>query len=209
MDRSAFLRDDSWHGSFLELSIELGPTGNDARAAQALQALWTHPALRGPWSRRSDFSTPPVEPKLDATSLMGCLQVADGIEVGCLSFLVREDAGDDWLDLSIPTGMLELMFSVSYPLDTATNPWLSSVENLLAAIGARVFTVVPFRLGLLGEEASGSCSASQLTVAHCERGGVLVPMSRWEELQPARTPEELTPGLAYAPHWGPHITYAG
>jgi hypothetical protein len=67
-------------------------------------------------------------------------------------------------------GMLEQAFDVAYPLDSATNPWIVRVESTLVDIAASIFTEAPFQLGLLGEEASGACSASELTTARCEAG---------------------------------------
>jgi hypothetical protein len=39
MDRLEYLRDENWYGSFYEIALELGPTGDDALAKQALRAL--------------------------------------------------------------------------------------------------------------------------------------------------------------------------
>ncbi|WP_433930044.1 hypothetical protein AB3662_39700 [Sorangium cellulosum] len=196
MDRSTYLREDLWRGSYFELALEIGPAGDDSRAKRALEALWQHPALLGPWERKDGFGSDPIMPVLHPSPLVGCLRF-DDVELGCLSYFVREEPGSDWLDLSIPTGMLEAAYRVSYPLDAETDPWLVRLERLLATIGARIFEVEPFQLGLLGEEASGASSASELTVEECERGGLLVPLQLWESRGSRRASELIAPGLAF------------
>jgi hypothetical protein len=208
MDRDTYLTEDSWHGSYFELALQIGPAGDDRVAEQALHALWRQPELRGPWLAKDEFGSEPIAPSLSHYSLYGCLKFGD-VELGCMSYFIREEPGSDWLDLSIPTGMFELAFPVSYPLDTQTNPWLAKVERVLATIGARIFEATPFELGLLGEEASGASSASELSAVECERGGLLVPAPLWEALSPGRVPELIAPGLVYAPYAGPHISYGG
>ncbi|WP_434045827.1 MULTISPECIES: hypothetical protein [Sorangium] len=208
MDRSTYLRKDFWRGSYFELALEIGPAGDDSRAKRALETLWQHPALLGPWERKDEFGSDPMVPVLHHSPLLGCLRF-DDVELGCLSWFVREEAGSDWLDLSIPSGMLEAAYGLSYPLDAQTDPWLVRLERLLATIGARIFEVEPFQLGLLGEEASGASSASELTVEECEQGGLLVPLQLWESYGSRRAPELIAPGLAFVPFFGPHITHGG
>src|SRR5262249_19121655 len=153
MDRHEYLLDENWYGSFYEISLELGPVGNDALAMQALRALWSQPEVRGPWRERSDFDSEPDDAAIEIgkVHLYGCFILDDGSEVGCMSYLIRVDGKSDWLDLSIPTGMLERRVSISYPLDTATNPWMVEFDERLARIGAAIYGMAPFRLGLIGE----------------------------------------------------------
>src|SRR6185295_16655237 len=115
MDRAEYVRDDSWYGSFYEVALELGPSGNDVLAMQALRCLWSQPELRGPWRERTDFESQPNDSdiSLREVRLYGCFRLDDDSEVGCMSHLIREEGGADWLDLSIPTGMLERRFPVS------------------------------------------------------------------------------------------------
>jgi hypothetical protein len=211
MERAEYLRDENWLGSFYEVSLELGPFGDDALATRALETLWRQPELRGPWIDRTAFSSDPDSILLspEHTPLYGVLVLDTRDEVGCTSHLVRIEGESDWLDLCVPTGMLELKFPMTYPLDRATNPRLAKLDRLLARIAARIYEVAPFRLGLVGEEASGVRSAGELTAADCERGGFLVPESLWRTVAPNRVPETLTAGLVYAPFNGPQITYGG
>ncbi|AGP35346.1 hypothetical protein SCE1572_12935 [Sorangium cellulosum So0157-2] len=208
MDRSTYLREDLWLGAYFELALEIGPAGDDRRAKRALEALWQHPALRGPWEREDAFGSDPIVPVLHPSSLLGCLRF-DGVELGCMSWLIREESGSDWIDLSIPTGMLEAAFGASYPLDPQKDAWLVRLERLLATIGARIFEVEPFQLGLLGEEASGVSSAPDLTVEECELGGLLVPLQLWESRGSRRASELIAPGLVFVSLFGPHIASGG
>ena len=211
MERAEYLREENWSGSFYELSLELGPAGGDALAKRALEALWRQPELRGPWKERTAFDSTP-DPALlseEDASLAGVLTIDTNIAVGCASYLVRVEGESDWLDLSVPTGMLELRFPVRYPLDRTTNPWLTDLDRVLGRIAAKIYEVAPFRLGLLGEEASGAGSAGELTAADCERGGFIVPEPLWRKLAPKRVADFVAPGVVYAPFIGPHITYGG
>ena len=209
MDRREYLSDENWYGSFYEMSLELGPTGNDLLALEALRALWSQPEVRGPWRNLSGFGTERDDAAIttEEVPLYGCFTLDNGTEVGCVSHLIRVPGESDWLDLSIPTGMLELCFSISYPLDSASNPWMVPFEERLARIGAAIYGVAPFRLGLIGEEASGSNSAADLTTEDCELGGYLVPPDLWVKLNPKRKPVILASDVAYVSLQGPHITY--
>jgi hypothetical protein len=211
MERAEYIREENWLGSFYELSLELGASGDDTLATRALAALWKQPELRGPWNERAALSSVPVQPlpSLGHFCLYGVLSLAGNIELGCMSHLVRIEGESDWLDLSIPTGMLELRFPVAYPLDRTTNAWLRELDRLLVRIAARIYAVAPYRLGLIGEETSGMSSASDLTATDCERGGYLVPGQLWNTLAPKRVPDHMVGGIVYAPFLGPDITYGG
>jgi hypothetical protein len=137
MKRAEYLRDENWYGSFYEIAVELGPMGDDALAVQALHALWSQPEVRGPWRERTDFDfrSDVSGITINDVCLYGCLRISDDRDVGCMSHLIREESGADWLDLSVPLGMLEGRFPVSYPLDVAANPWMSDIEERLVPEG--------------------------------------------------------------------------
>jgi len=109
------------------------------------------------------------------------------------------------LDLSIPCGLLQGLFDVSYPLDSATNPWMVELDDTLAELGSQVFRSVPFSLGVIGHEAGDAGPAERLTKAEIERGGLLVPRQLWQKLQPTRKAMWLRETLAYVPFDGPHL----
>lgn len=208
MKSSDYLRAENWHGSFYELSLQLGPPGDNERAITALRAMWDLPELLGPWRTREAFGTAPVVPELDNECLThyGVLSLSNQVRVGCMSFLIRCDDAD-WLDLSIPTGMLERVFHVRYPLDAQTSSWLREIDDLFASVGDRVYRQVPFLLGCLGEESSGCRKASELSSSDCVRGGFLVPTVLYEKLTPLVPATSGTRSLVYLPYEGPHITF--
>jgi hypothetical protein len=211
IQRSDYVRDENWLGSYYELSLELGPCGDDELASSALQALWQFPRLAGPWDEREGLGGSASERAFGGpdsnTSFYGVLTLPDGSALGCLAFLIRVPDESDWLTLSIPTSMLELRYAVSYPLDSATNPWLRNVDGCFVELAASIYRRAPFRLGHLGEECGGFRTAAELSVQDCEIGGLVAPLQLWKRLGPKRAAEFLPEGLAYAPFLGPHITF--
>ncbi len=209
MERKEYLQEDRWRGSFYEISLELGPAGDDKCVDRALRALWSRPEVCGPWLDRSDVGaeTVNVSAEVSYPRLYGSFVFDDGRDVGCMSHIIRVDGESDWLDFSIPTGMLEYRFKVLYPLDRATNPWMVDVDEALARVGSAIYDVVPYKLGILGEETSGAACADELTALDCERVGFLVPASLWRRLKPKREAILISNELIYAPCLGPHITY--
>lgn len=209
MQRSEFITEENWYGSYYELCLELGPVGNDALATRALDLLWRRPELHGPWLDPADYDVDaePLIPSIQEGTYYGWLTLPDGNEVGFSSVLIRFEGGSDWLEMWIPTGMFELRYRFIYPLDRATSPYLVQVDDLFARIAGAIYEEVPFQLGLIGEEASGSSSAANLTKEECEHGGLLVPLSHWQKLAPNREASMVTSDLVHVPLLGPHITF--
>ncbi|HVS20163.1 MAG TPA: hypothetical protein VMT18_16285, partial [Planctomycetota bacterium] len=209
--RGDYLRDENWLGSYYELSLDLGPCGDDELASIALQALWQSPRLAGPWEGREGFGGPASKMAFGGpgtnTTFHGALTMPDGSELGCRAYLIRVADESDWLNLSIPTSMLELRYPVTYPLDSTTNPWLRTADSCFVELATSIYRRAPFRLGLLGEECGGFRTAAELSIRDCEVGGLLVPLRLWNRLSPSRTAELLPEGLAHVPFLGPHITY--
>jgi len=112
-----------------------------------------------------------------------------------VSHVVREEDGSDWLDLCIPTGMLQLRFPVEYPLETHSNPWIHRLDDLYVAIASDVYSAAGFSLGLIGEEVSGELSSATLTSAEWERGPLLLSESLWTRFSPKREHRRLDNGL--------------
>ena len=199
--------DGSWDGSLYELSMQFAPDVAHETRASALAAIWSQSQLTGPWCRQSDVGDPGSISLLTewGAAQFGLLTLPSGVELGCLLYVIFEAGEHLDLDLSIPCGLLQMQFDVSYPLDLATNPWLVELDRTLAELGSQVFRRVPFSLGVLGHEAGADGPAEKLTLAEIERGGLLVPRPLWEELGPARTAEWLQGDLAYVPFVGPQI----
>lgn len=198
MDRDTFVFDENWHGSYYELCIELGPTGDDKRLCTVLELIWSQPQLQGSWASRCDYNSGslPIE-CCDGVVVprYGIITLSPGVDTGCITLTVREPDGSDWLDLCIPTGMLELCFDLQYPLDYATNPWMYQVDKLLSEIAASVFREIPFHLGIIGEEASGVTHAASITPDDCRYGPILLPDRLWNRLKLFSSGQRLAPGL--------------
>lgn len=168
---------DAWSGGFFELALELGPR-SDERLRNALCELWRHPSLAGCYLERD--LEPEDQATVDPRTLdfyEQALGVADIPGVGktcCLSFVVREDDGPDWLTLAVPMGSLsEVVFTGAYPFEDGTDlSWRLLMYDWLRQVAAAVFEAVPFQLGLIEHEASGEFHAEDL-----RRNGI--PDERW------------------------------
>jgi len=178
VEHATFNKAENWHGSYYELCIELGPSGHDDRLLAALRRLWSFPALGGPWSDRDSFGTAPCEVTVSGDLhhfYYGTLAKLDADTVGCLTCVAREPDGSDWLDLCIPTGMLEIVCDIQYPLYFESNPWIPPLNSLFVDIANHVHAEVGFRLAIIGEETSGLTDAASLTKTDLERGLFLLP----------------------------------
>ncbi|MEX1098287.1 MAG: hypothetical protein WED34_19740 [Planctomycetales bacterium] len=186
MDRATFVDRENWRGSYYELAIELGPAGDDERLVEALRELWSHCLLRGPWTLREKYPGPSHVPDAGASShhLYGIGDLGR-IGLGCVSHVLRENDGSDWLDLCIPMGMLELAFPVRHPLEYEPNAWIHRVDYFFARIAHQVYSSGGFRLALIGEEVSGAVSSATIADSVCDRQMLmLLPESLWNQLSP-------------------------
>jgi hypothetical protein len=179
-----FTKYGTWYGGFYELAIELGEP-SDERLLDALKALWQHPSLEGCYL---DSDKEPNEQKrvtpskelLDRMHVYGLALLPDGHRVACGSCLIREDDGSDWLDFYLPTGALSDAYEIGgypydYPFDEADvahREWQIPVDEWLKSIGEYVYSIVPYRLALIGFEVSGEAYASEIA----EKG---VPAERY------------------------------
>lgn len=198
MDLETFVADENWLGSYYELCLELGPTGDDERLANAVATLWSQPQLFGYWNDRVLYKQPPSPIEITdgfISPLYGIISLDCGQQLGCVTHAVRETDGSDWLDLCIPTGMLELVFDVRYPLEYQTNPWMRTIDRVLSRITEAMFRVCPFKLGIIGEEASGLTSAKSIAAADCRDSPFFFPESLWASLGLQREHRMTVPGL--------------
>jgi hypothetical protein len=199
---------DNWHGSYLEVSIELDSL-DDQRLQDAFAAAWSSTYLAGPLEPPR-LGVPlwlPGEPLGDDDAYVwtyGTLALP-GVEdrVGCEIHAIR-DPECDWLNVSIPTGMLDRAYPVKYPLLSAANPWIAEVKRRLAVIADGVNASVPFDLAIVGEEVSGSLTThgsdprSAIDRATVERsGGVLLSPTLWARLDLTSDAELLPSGLRW------------
>jgi hypothetical protein len=192
LQKESFLEQENWHGSYYELAIEYCPVGDDQQLLKAVQAFSEIPCLTSLWFERTSFGGPPdmlqsLE-RFGGPTLYGLLEVDQSQRIGCLLKIIREQDGSDWLDFSIPTGMLELVFDVDYPLLVGNNPWIPQVDQILLDIAEAVYQSSPFNLAIIGEEVSGFVTANKITPDYLERGGYIVPqdiMRRFRQVPPS------------------------
>jgi hypothetical protein len=164
---------DAWTGGYYELAMQLGER-DDARLQAALAVLAQAAVIDGPWhvqwqpDRIRDASWTIAD--LAAGALRGRIQLPGGDPMICAVFGVREDQGDDWLDLSIP---LEALCRSDariggYPFapdDGASLTWRQSIDDWFARLAAEVRQETAFRLAVIGFEVSGQVRAAELTKA--------------------------------------------
>lgn len=163
-----------------ELAIEYRPKGDDARILDGLRALWKPPDVGGVWAWKDYLHRHNLSEGLEFEEFQhgyGFLHLPGRPPIGCGSVVSREDdeLGADWLVFYVPTGMLELVVAVEYPLwPRARNPWMDGLDGVLLQMAQRVYAVSPFQLALIGEEVTGGSRADQLRSEDVVRGGYLV-----------------------------------
>lgn len=92
------------------------------------------------------------------------LCLPDGHGVVCTSAVIEEDTSV-WVVLGVPLGALARVDPRvgGYPFsDDQGHSWRRPLDDWLAAIAVGLFDVLPFRLALVGFEASGVMSAAEL-----------------------------------------------
>ena len=166
-----FTKPDAWTGGFYELALELGER-SDSRLFAAISTIWKHPSLDGcylDWMKEpyEQLRLAPSEELLESGDhLRGLAHLPNGIQIPCGTVPIREASGTDWLIFYLPIGGLGQAYDVGgYPFDTdikSPESWQKPIDDYLAQIGMQVFTVVPFRLGLIGHEVSGNHYADEI-----------------------------------------------
>jgi hypothetical protein len=153
---------ENWWGGFYELSIELGQRDDD-RLDRAVTALWSAAAVEGCFevASRDPLSHTPARLTLAAREgghLLGRVHLPSGTRVVCGALAVRYDDGADWLEFYLPLGALARVERRvgGYPFGDikGSMSWRGPIDAWLADIGAAVHATEPFRLALVGMEAS-------------------------------------------------------
>lgn len=190
--------EENWNGGFYELAFELGPT-DDSRLENALLALWREASVVGCFAAVTYHPAvhAPVPLTLDSLvahgHLRGVVRLPDEHDMVCGVVAVRFENGADWLSFYLPLGALARTDPLigGYPFgDDAGEPaliWRRPIDDWLAAVATRVFEEVPFRLGLVGMEATGEVDAADLadSVPEQRQYGILVPTATALNYHPA------------------------
>lgn len=172
----AVLRDrDAWTGGFYELAVQLGKP-DDGRLEAAMGALARAAGAEGPWQVQwdPDLFAPASWTVADLDRcghLRGLVMLPDGQRAICSVIRVREQDGDDWLDLCLPLealGQLDARVG-GYPFGPDGGPvslaWRRPVDDWLTGIARQVARACPFRMAAIGFEVSGSIRAEDLADA--------------------------------------------
>lgn len=128
------------------------------------------------------------------SSYFGELSRSD-FKVGCSLTIVRDDCSD-WIDISIPTGMLKRL---EYPLYRTENvDQLNMIDKILLDAAVMIHKNSPFSLGVIGEEVSGTLYSTSLSMEPLYKVGLIVPYTLVAKL---RYPEgeDLGQGLMWYP----------
>ena len=196
-----FGADNLWLGSSYELAIEVSPSADDARLRVAISSLLKSPEVAGPWLRREDMGGPVArsdELPLDPNPIAYCTTgVPNRGELGSAILAVRESGGSDWLSLSIPSGMLERVFDVQYPLLAQANPWRAEIDQVLLRVAEKVYRSTAFDLAIVGEECSGHVHASELDASCLEHGKYLLSQRLFNTIEMHRWASSKETGLVW------------
>jgi hypothetical protein len=191
---------DQWSGFWYQLAIELSTSGDDARLTAALEALWAQPILRHS-DRRVDDDTDVHPRETEFTRFLhGDLALPER-QVGCVVVVLREREGSDWLEVCVPSGMME---REGYPMhDPLSDSFLLALDQVFLRLADAVYAVAPFGVALIGEEVSGLLRVSDFSARteaaewYVRHGGVLLRPALLQEL-PFRVVAERRPsGLLY------------
>jgi hypothetical protein len=218
MNKDFYVEQDNWSGSYYELAIELQTSHDNVRLESALQALWSHPNLSGHWLSKENYGQAPdvfnVADEFHDTDKSSFIHVY-GVcsipeidkRVGCLSIIVREKEGSDWLDFCFPIGMLESAFSVKYPLETEEYPWSTVLDKYLLQMADMIYQQVPYDLAFIGDEVSGLVNKAsiisegiehQIKIYSLNNNKIFLSPAFWDGISLDKTYEVLPSGLRWA-----------
>ena len=140
------LRDrDAWTGGYYGLAMQLGPR-DDAHLQAAVGVLARAAGIAWPW--HVQWQPDRVRPAswriadLTAAQLRGQVQLPDGRQVICAVVAVREDLGDDWLDLCMPLEALGRQDAriggfPFEPDDSTSLVWRQPIDNWFARLASK------------------------------------------------------------------------
>lgn len=122
---------------------------------RVLNILWNDSSLLGIVDHFQEFGQP--WKKIDQESLAhwsyGYIQLEKEKIIGCSSYFLQIEH-TSWFSLSIPLGLLGLVFPVHYPASRNKNSWMTQVDRVFATLAMKVYQDTPFTLGIIGEEAA-------------------------------------------------------
>lgn len=164
----------------------------------AIKALWSHPALTGPWSDRASYMDPP---DMKSHTLYGLFSLSDSETIGLYSDLI----GDihDFLCLTISTPMLQKIGSIHEPFTPVNNPWLSIIESVFIEIAEIVYQCNPYDFAYLGDWTQYSTYIDgklMYNYSLIEEGGCMISPELWDRLDLTTDYIDLPSGLRWIPY---------
>lgn len=157
---------DPWEGGDYELYIEIVPTSGEG-LVRALETIWSTPGMQ-PSDSGQAFSA--------ESWIRGLVTLPDGVRVVCETFAQHLESGVDFLSLAIPMGALGSAYPRvgGFPFGSEdSRSWREPLDLWFAEVARKVFSRVPFQLGLIGFDVS----SEDLTRDVGHRG---IPTDRWD-----------------------------
>lgn len=167
-----------WYGSYYEIAMEFYPKGDVDRIISALKVLLNDLRVDCQWADQefTEYKHIPNEIDEDTfTSFFGTIRLNDGNDIGCHIVIIRELDRSNWLDICIPSGMLEESHGLKYPIEHKNNKFLYDIDNLFIDLARKIYNVAQFDLATIGEEVSGINYITNLTKEDLIKGGIILP----------------------------------
>lgn len=168
-------RPEKWLGGHYELAVELGEPDDQKLEAMA-QAVWSAAAAERCFAL-IDGRHEPIRLSLESVlgyQLHGLVNLPSGERVPCGLTAWRESDvvaegfyGPDWLAFFVPIGGLDEagIPTGGYPFGDfeASRAWRAPLDTWLSKIGIGLYSVAPYRLGLVGMEVAGEAYSDRLS----------------------------------------------
>src|SRR5438876_11008490 len=113
----AIFTEQAWFGGFYELAMEY-ESWSERDLDGTLKAIWDFPGLQGCYLRHDiePSQQQRVAPSLTTLEagghLRGIATLANGKQIACGTFLVREEVGPAWIGFYLPMGALSTAHDV-------------------------------------------------------------------------------------------------
>jgi len=161
---------DAKAGGYYELSVWLGDR-DDARLQTAIEALARAAGVTGPWREQPDGFVPASWTVADVAGeegggVWGEVELPHGRTLICFVLAIRYVNGEQWLDLSIPVGVLgdSDRRVGAFPFGPDGGPqslaWRLPIDAWFASLAAQVRQVTGFKQAVIGCEVSGEAVES-------------------------------------------------